>query len=302
MLSRHKENFIKEKTTLLESIENELNLVLGRYSTVEILDEALRYSLFPAGKRIRPLLSLCLYRDLGKEDISNLVGPACAIELLHAASLVHDDLPALDNDELRRGRPTLHKAYGEANAILVGDYLMPFAFELISDCGLSDSSKVKLCVSLSKAFMDVCHGQVRDMLEDESRGTPKLIHSLKTGALFRAAAEFAAIGAEVDQKNFDACSQLGAEMGVCFQIVDDYLDCYGTDEIRGKAAGSDQKNKKITCFTGVSKEEGLVSLTNSVNLVENILSEVEAGLSGGVLNRVRMIFSSIVERTTYQSR
>jgi geranylgeranyl diphosphate synthase type II len=216
--------------------------------------EAMRYSLFAGGKRVRPILAIAAAEALGARS-SGLLPLAGALELIHTYSLIHDDLPAMDDDDFRRGRPTCHKVYGEAIAILAGDGLLTMAFELLSDPrrskGVSANRLIAIIKEISTAsgVLGMVGGQVVDM-EAEGREidfpTLEYIHTRKTGALIRASVRVGAIYAKASEKRLKALTRYGELAGLSFQIVDDILDITGTREEIGKNVGSDLKKGKRT--------------------------------------------------------
>lgn len=189
----------------------------------KLLYQAARYSLLSSGKRIRPQLTIGVGQMLGVPR-EHLLVPACALELIHTYSLIHDDLPAMDDDDFRRGKPSLHKAYGEAEAILAGDFLLTYAFEVIADAPYIDSStKLRLIKTLAQASGG--DGMVGGQLLDISKSSPHdEINAKKTGALFQAAAEFGAIVAQVEEPIFKQLTLFGQKIGLLFQLCDDILD------------------------------------------------------------------------------
>ena len=226
----------------------------------------MRYSLFVGGKRVRPILCLaagtCVSDD---RDIERSLLPvACALECIHTYSLIHDDLPAMDNDDLRRGNPTCHKKFGEAEAILAGDGLLTFAFDLLSDPehgrGLGDSARLAIVHTIARAAgsLGMVGGQALDMDaegKEISFEQLKTIHRNKTGALITASVVSGAIGAGADTRQLEAMRLFGDNIGLAFQIVDDLLDVIASTEQLGKTAGSDARNNKATypAFFGVEK-------------------------------------------------
>jgi geranylgeranyl diphosphate synthase type II len=230
----------------------------------------MRYSLFVGGKRVRPILCLaagtCISPDVTIED--RLLPVACALECIHTYSLIHDDLPAMDNDDLRRGHPTNHKKFGEAEAILAGDGLLTFAFDLLSDGqyarGLSDSARLKIIQTISRAAgsLGMVGGQALDM-EGEGKNLSfeqlQTIHRSKTGALITASVLSGAIGAGAAEEQLQALRVFGDNIGLAFQIVDDLLDVISTTEELGKTAGSDAEHNKATYpgFFGIEKTREL---------------------------------------------
>jgi geranylgeranyl diphosphate synthase type II len=216
--------------------------------------EAMRYSLFAGGKRVRPILAVAAAEALGAKT-ADLLPIAGSLELIHTYSLVHDDLPAMDDDDLRRGRPTCHKVYGEAVAILAGDGLLTMAFETLSDPRRLKAVPANRLVSIIKevstasGVFGMIGGQVVDM-ESEGRDvdfpTLEYIHTHKTGALIRASVRVGALYAKAGKRQFTALTHYGEMVGLAFQIADDILDVTGTREEIGKDVGSDIKKGKKT--------------------------------------------------------
>lgn len=241
-------SFESFKTEMGQGIERELERFIVSLNLVEPLQQAIHYAIFPAGKRIRPLMALAVAADLAGVD-GQKIAPIIALELLHASSLIHDDLPALDNDDFRRGKPSCHKKFGEATAILAGDLLIAAAFSLINDAKICAASRTQLSAILARAFIDVCHGQQRDLMHGEERGALELLHCLKTGALFRAAVQFGLIISDHDLAHLDDFGDLGEQMGIYFQIIDDLIDLTGHETEKGRPGGSDQRNARSTFGT-----------------------------------------------------
>jgi geranylgeranyl diphosphate synthase type II len=216
--------------------------------------EAMRYSLFAGGKRVRPILALAAAEALGAKT-TDLLPLAGALELIHTYSLIHDDLPAMDDDDFRRGRPTCHKAYGEAIAILAGDGLLTLAFEVLADPRRAKAVPAGRLVSIIKEIatasgvLGMVGGQVVDM-EAEGKDidfpTLEYIHTHKTGALIRASVRVGAIYAKANKRRFTALTRYGEMIGLAFQIADDILDITGTQKEIGKDVGSDLKKGKKT--------------------------------------------------------
>ncbi len=215
------------------------------------LSEAMGYSLLSGGKRIRPILTLeaCLLCG-GEAEVA--LPLACALEMVHTYSLIHDDLPAMDNDNLRRGRPTNHRVYGEATAILAGDALLTAAFEVISDAqGLTDAQRLEAvrCLSQAAGPGGMVAGQVLDMdATGRSLTFPQIqkIEALKTGCLITAALTLGCIAAGEKEEKRQALEQYAKAIGLAFQIQDDILDQEGDEAELGKPIGSDHKNEKAT--------------------------------------------------------
>lgn len=244
--------------------------------------EAMRYSLFAGGKRIRPILCLAAGQAIGQrpDPDSDLLPIACALECIHTYSLIHDDLPAMDNDALRRGKPTNHTLYGEAGAILAGDGLLTWAFDLLSNNGqstLAPERRLKIIHLIARAAgsLGMVGGQDLDIAHENKEfpfETLRVIHRSKTGALITASILAGAIGAGADQAQQEALTRYGDQVGLAFQIVDDLLNVTGTTEQLGKTAGSDATRGKATypAFFGIDAtrqkaraavEEALEALT-----------------------------------------
>jgi geranylgeranyl diphosphate synthase type II len=217
----------------------------------ESIHKAMRYSLFAGGKRIRPIL--CMAAAEAVSDLAiGIESCACTLELIHTYSLIHDDLPALDNDDLRRGVPTCHKVFGDAMAILAGDSLLTLAFQVLAQMDCPDHRKVALIAELSTAAGTVggmIGGQVCD-IEGEGQNPDaallEAIHRAKTGALLRSSLRMGAIYAGADEEQLHALSCYGEHVGLAFQIVDDVLDVEQSSEALGKTAGKDAQQHKIT--------------------------------------------------------
>lgn len=252
------------------------------------LREAMRYSLLAGGKRIRPLLCFAAAEAVGAE-LSLAARCASALEMIHTFSLIHDDLPAMDDDDLRRGRPTCHKVFGEAIAILAGDALQARAFELVADYPLA-------LRELARACGQMCAGQAADLEaegQDISLVALQSIHARKTGALLRASVLCGGAQAQVSAAQVAALETFGDRIGVAFQIVDDILDLTGNDATLGKPAGSDLKHDKATY-------PKLVGLAESKRLARAVEQEALAALDifGNQAERLREIARYIVERNT----
>lgn len=219
--------------------------------------KAMRYSLFAGGKRVRPVLCLAAaeaVKDFSGDFPEPLMLTACALECIHTYSLIHDDLPAMDDDELRRGKPTNHMVFGEAGAILAGDSLLTYAFNLLSrETGPAPPKdqrlKVIALVSHAVGPEGMVGGQFLDLTNEGKQvgyDTLREIHSRKTGALITASVQCGALLAGCNGQEFTGLTQYGINIGLAFQIVDDLLNVEGTAEQLGKAAGSDAARNKVT--------------------------------------------------------
>lgn len=218
------------------------------------LREAVSYSLLGPGKRLRPVLTVLSCEAVGG-DRTSAMPAAAALELVHCFSLVHDDLPAMDDDDMRRGRPTLHKHAGEAMAILAGDAMLALAFEWLSHADTPPMTQGRLFSELSGATLGMICGQVLDTLGGFADGLDErtkldLIHHNKTGALIRAACRMGALSGGADDVALKAITAYGEATGLMFQIVDDLLDVTQSSEHLGKAAGKDETAGKRT-FPGL---------------------------------------------------
>ena len=259
----------------------------------ETIHKAMRYSVFAGGKRIRPVLCLESARAVAGQDVAGAVAIACALELIHTYSLIHDDLPALDNDDLRRGRPTCHVVFGEAMAILAGDALLTFAFEVAARHGSARLVEELACASGTVGGMIA--GQVHDLEGEHQQPTPELlerIHRAKTGALLKSSVRMGAIFANASDEQLDALSRYGAHIGLAFQIVDDILDVVQSSEALGKTAGKDAAQHKIT-FPAV------YGLDESRRMAEQERRRAHEALFGfgDSAQRLRELADLIVERT-----
>lgn len=242
---------------------------------------AMRYSLFAGGKRIRPILCLAAAEALDV-DPTPYLPIACSLECIHTYSLIHDDLPAMDNDDLRRGKPTNHKVYGEAEAILAGDGLFTFAFELLSNTDrsgpLSNADRIRIIQIIAQAAgsQGMVGGQALD-IESEGKSIPfetlQYLHSWKTGALITASVQTGAVIGHASQSQFEALTIYGKAIGLAFQIVDDLLDVEGTEEEIGKAIGADAALNKATypSLFGVeeTRKKAIAAVENALTALEN---------------------------------
>ena len=215
------------------------------------LHKAMRYSLFAGGKRLRPILCLAA-AEACRGKVSNALPLACALECIHTYSLVHDDLPSMDNDDYRRGRPTCHKVFGEGIAVLAGDALLTIAFEIVSRAKPAprhDMSILLREIAVAAGSQKLIAGQVAD-LEAEGRKVKRdqlrFIHENKTAAILKSSIRLGAMSANADAKKLRAVTQFGHGLGLAFQVIDDILDVTQSSEILGKSAGKDIAAKKAT--------------------------------------------------------
>lgn len=262
------------------------------------IHKAMRHSVFAGGKRVRPILVLASGESLnGNRDV--LIHLGAGIEMMHTYSLIHDDLPALDNDDLRRGLPTCHKVFGEAIAILAGDALMTRCYQVLAELpGLSDSARLSIIREISYAtgtLKGMIGGQVVDL---ESEGKPvtadllEYIHYSKTGALLKACVRCGALASGAEDSELQALTEFGSKIGLVFQIVDDILDVTASSETLGKTAGKDEKAQKATypAFYGLE-----ASRRKAKELVVSALENIRPFGDGA--DYLRQIAHYIISRT-----
>ena len=257
----------KFKATLNAYVEK-IDAALERYlkpldNPQKKIYEAMSYSVFAGGKRLRPVLLLEACKICGGDE-ADAMPFACAMEMIHTYSLIHDDLPAMDNDDLRRGRPTSHIKFGEATAILAGDALLNKAFETMAQSGSANALKAIGIIANSSGTEGMIGGQIVDM---ESEGkqididTLRYLHSLKTGAIIRSSCVAGATLGGGDEAAIKAMDEFAINLGIAFQIRDDILDVTGSEEELGKPIGSDKEQGKNTYVSllGLEKSEELVA-------------------------------------------
>lgn len=251
---------LKEKVNV---VDNELKKYMSHEKNAQSdIYEAMSYSLMAGGKRLRPVIMLLVSEMCGgiAEDVLPF---ACALEMIHSYSLIHDDLPAMDNDDLRRGKPTNHIVYGEAMAILAGDALLNCAMETALSASVDEIRMVKALKILfrSSGTEGMIGGQVIDIKNSElSADGLKNLHLLKTGAIIRSAGVVGAIISEASEKEIDVIDKFCMNLGIAFQIQDDVLDVKGNEKDLGKPVGSDADNNKTTYVTlyGIEKSQEMV--------------------------------------------
>ena len=289
---------MSEFESLLGSYQKRINQTLEGLlpSDDSILSEAMRYSVLNGGKRLRPIL-VYLSSELGEANHDSIDTLAGSIELIHCYSLIHDDLPSMDDDDLRRGNPTTHKKYDEATAILAGDALQPLAFELISNLDTSDSSKITIVNCLAKAcgYLGMVGGQIKDIHSKEINTVQDLdiMHSQKTGRLIQASLETSGILSGLDQKDIEALNKYGEKIGLAFQIQDDIIDIESPSSISGKDQGSDINQNKITYPSIVGLEESRTRARELASEAKEILH-----LSHKNADNLHKLADYIVQRKT----
>jgi farnesyl diphosphate synthase len=262
------------------------------------LKAAMHYAATGGGKRVRPLLIYATVSLMGKElsQVAGVDACAVAVELFHTYSLVHDDLPCMDNDDLRRGRPTVHKAFDEASALLVGDALQTMAFQLIAQSALNDAQKVQVITSLSMAggMAGMAGGQAIDLASVGKQLTQnelELMHRLKTGALLRAAVQIGAIAINLNEQEKKSLDKFASALGLAFQVVDDVLDASSDSQTLGKTAGKDAAANKPTFVS-------LMGLDGAREFVRKLHQEAldSLGIWGDNADLLRAIASKVVNR------
>ena len=244
------------------------------------VSEAMYYSLINGGKRLRPFL-VCQTAKLFNVPETISFPVAASLEMLHTYSLIHDDLPAMDNDDFRRGKPTCHKQFDEATAILAGDGLLTYSFEILSSApGISDKTKIKLIELLSKragAFNGMIAGQMLDLQTDK---TPELsneqvikhIEEMKTGCLIAYACQAGAILGNANTEEYNVITDYARKIGIAFQISDDILDVIGDSKLMGKTLGKDEKQGKLTFVS-------LYGLDKAKSIAEELISDAQKIIS-----------------------
>lgn len=288
--------YLEEKKQI---INKHLQTLIDQLHAPKILMDAMEYSLSAGGKRIRPILLLAALEAFQEKKEKGL-NVACAIEMLHTYSLIHDDLPAMDNDDFRRGKPTNHKVFGEANAILAGDALLTYSFEIISSMNERDVTpemKLELIKRLAQATgpEGMVGGQVEDLINENN---PNLtlkelenIHHNKTGKLIIFSIIAGAILAKANQEQLNLLEKFAYHLGIAFQIQDDILDVIGDSEKTGKPTGSDSINEKSTYPKLLTLEGAKQKLNEHIEQAlyflqkANIRDEILKGIALYIINR-----------------
>ena len=264
------EAYLRDRRRIVE--EALFKYLPAENNTPSEIYKAVRYSVFAGGKRIRPILCLAAAEACGG-NIASSMPVACSLELIHTYSLIHDDLPSMDNDDFRRGKPTCHKVFGENIAILAGDALLTEAFVLLSRAEKVDSSAEKLLaviheIAQAAGIAGMVGGQTLDVLSEKS--SPDLevlqqIHRRKTGAMIKAAVVSGAIMSDASRDKIQALADYGMNIGIAFQIADDILNVEGDRELMGKETGSDKALGKVTYPSLMGMDYAKQELQNSVD-------------------------------------
>ena len=291
-------NYLAAKRILVEESLEQYMLAPNKQLFEHI--EAMRYSLFAGGKRVRPILCLAAAEAVGGR-LEKVMPAACALECIHTYSLIHDDLPAMDDDDFRRAKPTNHKVYGEAGAILAGDGLLTFAFELLSSPEFAfapEKSRLQVVNLIARAAgsLGMVGGQALDIAcegKEIDFATLQFIHSHKTGALITAAVQAGAVLGGAGPEQLKTLTGYGEKIGLTFQIVDDLLNVEGTLEQLGKAAGSDAAREKATypAFFGVeaTREKARATSEAAIDCLQDFGEQAEPlrELARYIVNRKR---------------
>jgi geranylgeranyl diphosphate synthase, type II len=283
------------------AVDAALNRLLPTETTEPVsIHTAMRYSVFAGGKRIRPILCLeaaRIFEPDAKPDVSPAMNAACAIEFIHTYSLIHDDLPALDNDDLRRGKPTCHKKFGEATAILAGDGLLTLAFQIIGESSTSAERTLAILQEVSSAAGTVkgmVGGQVADLESEGKRVAPQTleyIHRSKTAALIRASVSTGAISAGAGIADVARLRSFGETIGWAFQVTDDILDVEESSAALGKTAGKDIAQQKATypAVFGVAQSHEIAA-----KLANDAIAQLDS--FGERVSRLRALAEFLVHR------
>jgi geranylgeranyl diphosphate synthase type II len=292
--------------TLKSYIENKrqyVNDALGKIlldsKNSEPIINAMKYSLMSGGKRIRPVLCFAAAEAVGGKP-ENVLTAACALEMIHTYSLIHDDLPAMDDDELRRGKPTCHIAFNEATAVLTGDALLTLAFQVLSSVRVADGGQavrwleVVRIISVAAGHQGMIQGQMLDMAAEGRRLSVeglKNMHSLKTGALIGASLQCGAVLSDAKPQQINALKIYARNIGLAFQVTDDILNVEGDPETLGKAVGTDELRDKSTY-------PAVLGLESSKQFAKNLLDKALHALEGfdKHADPLRAIAAYIIER------
>lgn len=271
---------IEFSATNLPMVEQEITQFLMEYTTDEALKESMLYSINAGGKRIRPLLLLATASSFGETLSTPIYQVAGALEMVHTYSLIHDDLPAMDNDDLRRGKPTNHKVFGEAIAILAGDGLLTGAFQLISLTQLEPLKKLLLIQQLASnsGAQGMVAGQTADILGEKQELTIEelaFVHERKTGRLIRYALLAGGVLANQPEEVLMCLQKLAGHLGLAFQIRDDLLDVVSTTEKLGKTAGKDAQEGKNTYPRLLGIEKTYAALANEIQQANELVTQLE---------------------------
>jgi geranylgeranyl diphosphate synthase, type II len=289
--------YLRDRRALVDEALD--RLLPGEENEPQIIFKAMRYSLFAGGKRIRPILCIAAAEAVGG-SADAVITAACALECIHTYSLIHDDLPAMDNDDFRRGRPTSHKVFGEDIAILAGDALLTEAFSILSDAGRSPGMNAARFLLVIR---DIAHaagiwgmigGQVMDVRSEGKPADREVLHEIhtrKTGAMVRVSVTAGAFLAGAGDEQLSALANYGYRIGLAFQIADDILNVKGSSVLMGKNTGSDKSRGKVTF-------PALIGLERSQKKLKELVDQATADLAAfdDKANTLRLLAEFIMER------
>lgn len=283
-------DFNKYLSDKRQLIEQKLDLLVAKNDEIPVITDAMRYSLFAGGKRLRPILAL-MTCELFSGSEEEVLPFACCIEMIHTYSLIHDDLPAMDNDDLRRGKPTNHKVYGEGYAILAGDALLNHAFETMAGIIVKNPKaeyiRVMNLICKSSGISGMIGGQCIDLYSENKSidiDTLEKMHSRKTGALIKASLAVGAVLSNADEGDINNIMEFGDLIGIAFQVADDILDVSGSETKLGKSINKDEECHKsnFVSFYGLEKSKEIEE-----ELIEKAkLKLISYGSRGHYLNRL----------------
>ena len=298
---RYNQSVTVNLKTYLKSRQKQIERALDRFLPKEnvrpaTIHKAMRYSLFAGGKRLRPILCLAAAETChGK--VANALALACAMECIHTYSLVHDDLPSMDNDDLRRGRPTCHKVFGDGIAVLAGDALLTIAFEIVSHAKPTSRYNMAMLlreIAVAAGSQKLIAGQVAD-LEAEGKETDRAhlqyIHENKTAAILTTSVRLGAMSADANSKQLTAITKFGRALGLAFQVIDDILDVTQTSEKLGKSAGKDIAAKKATYPSVIGLEKSRIEARRLTRQAHSALS-----MFGATAEALQALANYLLER------
>lgn len=283
----------------MKELINLIDKKLDEYLKIEYPEDifkAMKYTLMLPGKRLRPVMCIETMRMLGG-DINKIIPSACALEMLHVQSLIHDDLPCMDNDDFRRGKPSNHKVFGEANAVLAGDALLTFAPQLIIEKSTELTSEQVLKILHEYTKFAGAYGLIAGQVVDiESEGgklvktpdeTLDFIHLNKTAVLFRLAVRIGAIGANADSETFDELDKFATKFGLAFQIYDDIMDEISTFEELGKSIGKDEASGKLTYVSLYGLDEAKCKFKTLIDECYGIIGKYDSKIFTEILDKLK---------------
>lgn len=262
-----------------------LRVQLNQFEAPPILYDSMMYSLYAGGKRLRPTLCLAVCEMLGGIP-SDALKAACSLEMIHTYSLIHDDLPAMDDDDLRRGKPSNHRVFGEGNAILAGDALLSLAMHLAVQ-----TANLKVMQAITRGAMDMVSGQSMDLNSRADAETLFKMHEKKTGALILASVLAGAYTAGAEPKVIASLSEFSEQYGLLFQITDDILDVVGNEQVLGKSTGKDARDEKVTFVSVYGLEQAREQAAHAASAALAALDEID-----GDTEFLRMLVEETVKR------